>query len=352
MGKTIMRDERVAGASRTIEAWAASSAGAALEAYEYEAGPLGDQQVEIAVSHCGICHSDLSMIDNAWGVSKYPLVAGHEVVGVISAIGAGVKARRVGQRVGLGAQSGSCKACRECLSGDQNLCPAMELTMGHRHGGFADRVRCDWQFAVPVPEAIDSADAGPLFCGGVTVFNPIVQFDVLPTHRVGVIGIGGLGHLALQFLNKWGCHVVAFTSTESKRDQAMQLGAHEVADSRDSGAMRRLAGSLDFILSTVNVPLNWPIILEALAPKGRLCLVGVVLQPVSVPVFPMIKGQKSVSGSDIGSPGAIATMLNFCVRHGIRPVTEQYPMSRINEALDRLRAGKARYRIVLENDFA
>jgi len=116
--------------------------------------------------------------------------------------------------------------------------------------------------------------------------------------------------------------------------------------------MRRLAGSLDFILSTVNVPLNWPIILEALAPKGRLCLVGVVLQPVSVPVFPMIKGQTSVSGSDIGSPGAIATMLNFCVRHGIRPVTEQYPMSRINEALDRLRAGKARYRIVLENDFA
>jgi len=351
MGTTAVGAEKRAGMSTTVEAWAAFSKGAALQPYEYELGPLGDDQVEIAVSHCGICHSDLSMIDNAWGQSEYPLVAGHEVVGTISAVGDNVRARTVGQRVGLGAQSGSCMACRECLGGDHNLCLHSELTMGHRQGGFADRVRCNWQFAVPVPDEIDSADAGPLFCGGITVFNPIIQFDVRPTYRVGVIGIGGLGHLALQFLNKWGCRVVAFTSTDAKREEAMKLGAHEVVNSRDSAAMAGYANSLDFILSTVNVPLDWQAVFDALAPKGRLCVVGIVLDPISAGGFTIVKGQKSLSGSVIGSPGTITAMLDFCARHGIRPVTEGFPMSRINDALDHLRAGKARYRIVLENDF-
>jgi len=165
MGKTTVIEENRVGAGAVIEAWATFSEGAALQPYQYESGPLGADQVEIAVSHCGICHSDLSMIDNAWRMSKYPLVAGHEVVGEITAVGANVKTHKVGQRVGLGAQSGSCQACHECLSGDQNLCRNIELTMGNRHGGFADRVRCAWQFAVPVPDEIDSADAGPLFCG-------------------------------------------------------------------------------------------------------------------------------------------------------------------------------------------
>jgi uncharacterized zinc-type alcohol dehydrogenase-like protein len=350
MGKTSVQ-ERGAQTVSVVAAWAAMAAGEALQPYEYEAGPLGIDQVEIAVSHCGICHSDLSMIEDAWHMSRYPLVAGHEVVGVITAVGESVEARQVGQRVGLGAQSGSCGACRECLAGDQNLCRTLELTMVGRHGGFADRVRCDWQFAVPVPDEIDSADAAPLFCGGVTVCNPIMQFDVKPVDRVGVIGIGGLGHMALQFLDKWGCHVVAFTSTEAKCEEAMELGADETASSRDSAAMKRFAGTLDFIISTVNVPLDWPAIISMLAPRGRLCLVGVVPKPADIPVFEMIKGQKSLCGSNIGSPGTIATMLDFCVRHGIRPVTERFEMSRINEALDRLRAGQVRYRIVLENDF-
>ncbi|MGZ8203171.1 MAG: NADPH-dependent aldehyde reductase Ahr, partial [Burkholderiales bacterium] len=332
-------------------AYAALSAGAPLQPFEYDPGPLRDEQVEIAVSACGICHSDLSMIDNEWGQSVYPLVPGHEAVGTISAVGSHVKSLKVGQRVGLGWLSGSCKACRQCLSGDHNLCAFAESTIVQRHGAFAQRVRCNWEWAVPLPDGVDAATAGPLFCGGVTVFNPMVQFDVKPTQRVGVIGIGGLGHMALRFLNKWGCEVVAFTSSDSKRAEAQALGAHKVVNSRDSDAMKRIASALDYVISTVNVPLDWQAIVDTLAPRGKLVFVGAVLEPIPLSVFPLIMAQRTLAGSPLGSPATVATMLDFCARHAIAPVTETFPMSRVNDAIEHLRAGKARYRIVLENDF-
>ncbi len=337
--------------STQIKAFAALEKGAPLQPFEFDPGPLGREQVEIAVEYCGICHSGLSMIDAEWGMSGYPLVPGHEVIGTIVAAGDGVRGLQVGQRVGLGWQSGSCMACQQCLSGNHNLCPFGEATIVQRHGGFAERVRCHWAWAFPLPPALDASKAGPLFCGGITVFNPIVEFNVKPTDRVGVIGIGGLGHLALQFLNKWGCEVYAFTSSDSKRDEAMQLGAHQVINSRDSSAMKRVTGSLDFVLSTVAVPLDWPAILETLSPKGRLHFVGVVPEPISVESFALIGRQKAISGSPIGSPATIATMLDFCARHSIAPLIERFPMSRVNDALDHLRNGRPRFRIVLENDF-
>ena len=237
--------------STNIKAFAVREKNAPLELFEFDPGALSPEEVEIAVSYCGICHSDLSMIDNEWGMSAYPLVPGHEVVGTIVAAGDHVKNVKVGQQVGLGWTSGSCMACRECLSGHHNLCPTSEATIVQRHGGFADRVRCHWAWAIPLPEQLDATKAGPLFCGGITVFNPIVQFDVKPTDRVAVIGIGGLGHLALQFLNKWGCEVYAFSSSESKRDEALRLGAHHVINSRDPAEMKKIAGSLDFVLSKI-----------------------------------------------------------------------------------------------------
>jgi uncharacterized zinc-type alcohol dehydrogenase-like protein len=336
--------------SSKFTAYAAPAAGQPLVPFEFDPGPLRPEQVEVRISHCGLCHSDLSMIDNEWTTSVYPFVPGHEMVGTVVAVGEQVKRVKPGDRVGVGWFSGSCLACPQCLAGDHNFCTSIEQTMVGRHGGFADRVRCNWEWATPVPESLDPAKVGPLFCGGITVFNPIVQFGVQPTDRVGVIGIGGLGHMALQFLNKWGCEVVAFTSTAAKRDEAIRLGAHHTVDSRNSAEMAKLAGSLDFILVTVNVPLDWPTIIDALAPRGRLHVVGAVLEPIPVAAFPMILGQKSLSGSPLGSPRTTSKMLDFCARHAIAPVTETFPLSRVNEALDHLRAGKARYRIVLEND--
>jgi uncharacterized zinc-type alcohol dehydrogenase-like protein len=241
--------------------------------------------------------------------------------------------------------------CACCLGGDHNLCAtALPTIVGH-HGGFAERVRSHWAWAVPLPEGVRPEVAGPLLCGGITVFNPLLEFRVLPTSRVGVVGIGGLGHMALRFARAWGCEVTAFTSRPDKADEARSLGAHRVVSSREAGAIAAVAGQFDLIIVTANVPLDWDGLVAALGPKGRLHVVGAVLEPIPVQAFPLIMGQKEVSGSPTGSPTAIARMLDFCARHAIEPMVELFPMSRVNEALDRLRAGKVRYRAVLQNDF-
>lgn len=332
----------------TVHAYAAAAPNKALEPFEYTLGPLGPDEVDIAVESCGICHSDLSMLGNDWGQTTYPFVPGHEIVGRITAAGEAVRHVSVGQRVGVGWFAGSCMSCRTCMSGDHHLCGGAEQTIVGRHGGFADRVRCRSPWAFPLPEGVDAASAGPLFCGGITVFGPIVAFDVKPTDRVGVIGIGGLGHLALQFLNKWGCEVTAFTSSESKRDEALAMGAHHAVSSRDGEALARLAGAFDFILVTANVTLDWNAYIAALAPRGRLHFVGAVLEPVPVAAFSLIGRQRSISGSPLGSPATVSAMLEFCARHAIRPHVEYFPMARVNDALEHLRAGKPRYRIVLQ----
>jgi len=336
--------------SAQIKAYAASTKGAKLQPFEFDPGPLWDDQVEIKVAYCGICHSDLSMIDNEWGWSSYPLVPGHEAVGAITAVGAQVKHLQPGQAVGLGWYSDSCMSCPQCMGGNHNLCPTVESTILGRHGGFADRVRCQAAWAVPLPEKIALATAGPLFCAGITAFNPMTQFGVKPTDRVGVIGIGGLGHLALQFLNKWGCEVYAFTSSDSKQAEALKLGAHVTVNSRDEAQLEKVAGALDFVISTVNVGLEWSLYLNTLAPKGRLHFVGAALSPLGVTPVELLSGQKSISGSPMGSPATVMKMLEFCARHQIAPVTENFPLSQVNEALEHLRAGQARYRIVLTND--
>jgi uncharacterized zinc-type alcohol dehydrogenase-like protein len=330
-----------------IHAYAAARQGAPLEPFEYDPGPLGAEQVEIAVEHCGICHSDLSMLDNEWGRTVYPFVPGHEIVGTIAAVGSQVKGRKVGDRVGVGWFTGSCMHCRPCIAGDQHLCRTTEETIVGRHGGFADRLRahCAWSF--PLPAGVDAASAGPLFCGGITVFTPLLQAELKPTQRAGVVGIGGLGHLAVKFLRAWGCEVTAFTSTAAKHAEARALGAHHAIASNDKEALKQARNSLDLIIVTVNVPLDWKAYLAALRPRGKLHFVGAVLEPVGIPVFSLM-APKTVTGSGTGSPTAIAEMLDFCARHGIAPQTETFPMARVNEALDHLRAGKPRYRVVLQ----
>ena len=335
-----------------VRAWSAPAAGEPLELSEIDLGPLGPEEVEIAVETCGICHSDLSLLDNEWGNAVYPLVAGHEVVGRVVGTGEHAKGLTVGTRVGVGWNAGSCMHCRLCLSGDQHLCPDAQATIVGHYGGFAERMRAHWAWAIPIPEQLNARAAGPLLCGGITVFNPLLHFGVRPPDRVGVVGIGGLGHMALKFANAWGCEVTAFTSSPSKFEEAQQLGAHHVLSSRDSESIQAAARSLDLLLVTVNVPLDWEALIATLAHHGRLHVVGAVLEPIPVQAFDLILGQRSVSGSPTGSPVDIATMLDFAARHQIAPQVEYFPMSRVNEALEHLRAGKPRYRIVLDAEAA
>ena len=334
-----------------FKSYAAQEAKGKLELFEFDAGEIGPEEVEIKVSHCGICYSDLSMWNNDWRMTTYPFVGGHEAIGEVVAVGANAKGIAVGDRVGVGWNAETCMKCEQCLSGYQINCSNLIGVIVGRHGGFAERVRVHWAWAVKLPDDLDPSKAGPLFCGGITVFNPLVQLDIKPTDKVGVVGIGGLGHLALQFADKWGCEVTAFTSDLSKTDELKKLGADHVVNSLSSDDIWALKGKFDMILVTVNVSLDWQAYIGALAPKGKLHIVGAVPEPIPVQVFSLLMGQKSVTATATGSPNEVAKMLEFCARHNIEAVTETYPMSQINEAFEHLESGKARYRLVLEADF-
>lgn len=335
----------------TISAYAAPAAGAALELQTFDLGELKPHEVEVQVEYCGVCHSDLSMIDNEWGMSRYPLVAGHEIIGRITAMGPAARGLEVGQRVGIGWTAESCQHCDPCIGGQHNLCSSAVATIGQHLGGFADKVRASWEWVIPLPDSLDAASAGPLLCGGITVFNPLLQHGTMPYQRVGVIGIGGLGHMAIQFARAWGCEVTAFSSDPAKTDEIMAMGASRVVNSRDPAAIRGLSGQLDLLIVTVNVPLDWNAYLQTLAPQGKLHVVGAVLEPMPIPAFTLISGQKAVAGSPTGSPLGLRRLVDFAARHQIAPTVEYFPMSQINEALQHVRDGKARYRVVLKADF-
>jgi uncharacterized zinc-type alcohol dehydrogenase-like protein len=332
------------------KAWVAKAAKQPMVLETVDLGPLGAEDVEVAVEHCGLCHSDLSAFNNDWGNSQYPAILGHEVTGRVTAVGSYAKGREVGERVGVGWNSGSCMHCHQCMSGNHHLCPQVQPTIFAHRGGFATHIRAHWAWAIPLPEKLNFAEAGPLLCGGITVFAPLAMY-AKPTSRVGVIGIGGLGHMAVKFAHVYGCDVTAFTSNESKFDEARGFGAHHVVSSKDSAAIKTLGGSFDLLISTVNVRLDWDALIETLAPGGRLHVVGAVLDPIPVAAFSLILQQRNISGSPTGSPIAIDTMLEFAARHNIAAQTEHFPMSKINEAFGRLASGKARYRIVLDADF-
>ena len=333
-----------------LQAYAASSADSDFKKIEFEPPPLGRDEVEVAVEYCGICHSDLSMKLNEWGITTYPFVGGHEVVGRVVELGEGVTELKAGERVGIGWMSASCQHCDQCQSGYQNRCPTGEGTIVGRLGGFANRVRVQAAWAIPIPDGLASTDCGPLFCGGLTVFNPFVENQILPTARVAVIGIGGLGHLALQVANAWGCEVTAFSTSPGKEEEARKMGAHQFLNTRDPDALESVTGKFDMVLVTVNAQLDWDAYIRTLRPGGKLHIVGVVPK-IEATVFPIIGGQKSIGGSPVGGIVRAKQMLEFCARHEIKPLVETYPMSQINEAMEHLAAGKARYRIVLQADW-
>lgn len=332
-----------------VRAYAASAPGQAFEPFDFTFGALDHDQIEIDVETCGICHSDLSMLDNDWGMTQYPFVGGHEVVGRIARLGERAQGLKVGDRVGLGWFSSSCMHCDLCLGGRHNLCSSGEGTIIGRHGGFADKVRCHWAWATPIPDGLDARNLGPLFCGGITVFTPLVMHQITALDRVGVIGIGGLGHLALRFAHHWGCEVTAFSTSADKADQARDMGADDFVDVSQTGALERQAGRFDLIINTTNASLDWDAYLNALAPDGVLHTVGAVTDAFGASnAFPLIMGRRRIAGSPVGNPVDMRDMLAFCARKRIEPITEHLPLANINDAFEKLRSGRPRYRLVLD----
>jgi uncharacterized zinc-type alcohol dehydrogenase-like protein len=320
-----------------------------LEQFEYEAQELGDFDVQVSITHCGICYSDVHFIDNDAGFTTYPFVPGHEIVGNVSALGGKVTALKEGDRVGIGWQARSCRECEWCTRGEENLCPEiLQSATWTPYGGFASAIVVDSRFAFPLPDNLEPENVGPLMCGGITVYSPMRDHDIRPSMKVGVVGIGGLGHMALQFASAFGCKVTAFSSTPAKEEEARALGATNFINSSDTAQLQNAARSLDFILS-VGHDLDWNAYLSTLRPNGKLCIMGIPAKPINIEPLQLIFGQMSVCGSVIGGRSAIREMLEFAAQHDIKAMTEVMPMSEVNEAIAKLKDNNVRYRIVLKN---
>ena len=332
-----------------VTGYAVKAQGKPLEPFDYDAPPVGASDVLVKISHCGICHTDLHFVDNEFGMTTYPFVPGHEIVGVVAAKGAAVRDLKEGQRVGIGFSRGSCGHCEWCSRGDENMCPdAMQYMTFVPYGGFSTAIVADSRLTFALPDVIDSEHAGPLMCGGVTVYSPFRTRGIRPTMKVGVVGVGGLGHMALQFARAWGCEVTAFSSTPAKEKEARMLGAHHFVSSADEAALDKAAGTLDFIISTSPRAMPWKKLMNALRKRGTLCLVGLTMGDVAVDFLPMLLNETSLTASDIGGRATMIEMLEFAARNKIHPIVEVAPLSQVNQAIARLKEGAVRYRVVLK----
>jgi uncharacterized zinc-type alcohol dehydrogenase-like protein len=334
---------------KSIHGLAAHAAGAQLLPYKYDAGELAANEVEIKISHCGICLSDVHLINNDWGMSKYPFIPGHEIVGTVTVVGAAVRDRQIGERVGVGWQADSCGVCEYCRQGDEHLCAQSQPTCVGRNGGYADAIRVNSRFAIPVPEQLESENVAPLLCAGITVYAPLRNHGVRPSSRVGVIGIGGLGHLGLQFAKAFGAEVTAFSTSKDKEEEARSLGAHHFVNTRDTATLKKMTGEFDLLLSTVGADQDWQAYINALRPKGTLCVVGVSPSPLQIQAFSLIGGQKNLSGSPTGSPRDLHEMLDVAARHDVKAITERFAMAKANDAVAKVKKNQVRYRAVLAN---
>src|SRR5262245_3651732 len=288
-----------------IHAFAAMQVGQAVQPYEYVPKPLDAMGVEIQITHCGMCHTDLHLINNDFGLSSYPLVPGHEIAGVVTKVGRDVKHLGPDQRVGVGWLAGACFTCEQCTAGHDNLCPNWQPTCVGREGGYASHIRVDSRLTFPLPDDLASEFAAPLFCGGITVFGPLMRHGIAGPVRLGVIGIGGLGHIALQYGRALGCHVIAFSTSRAKSAEAQRFGADEFVAPSESGASGAYANSCDFLLSTVSANVSWGDYVQVLRPGGKLCIFGVPDGDLRIPALPLIIGQKSVVTGCIGSRSEI-----------------------------------------------
>ncbi|WP_133478603.1 NAD(P)-dependent alcohol dehydrogenase [Cognatilysobacter segetis] len=319
----------------------------------------GPRDVQIEIAYCGVCHSDLHTVKSEWSGTRYPCVPGHEIVGHVSAVGAQVTGFKVGDTVGVGCMVDSCQHCAACDEGLEQYCTngftgtyngATQDPPGHTLGGYSQRIVVDERFVLRIRhDAGQLAAVAPLLCAGITTYSPLRHWNVGPGKKVGIVGIGGLGHMGIKLTHAMGAHVVAFTTSESKRQDAHHLGADEVVVSRDADAMAAHAGSFDFILDTVAASHELDAFTTLLKRDGTLCLVGVPEHPHPSPnIGVLIFGRRSIAGSLIGGIRETQEMLDFCAEHGIVSDIEMIPAQAINEAYERMLRSDVKYRFVID----
>ena len=342
--------------TKNVRAYGAAAADKALDALTIARRlPLAND-VEIEILYCGICHSDLHAARNEWGGTRFPIVPGHEIVGKITSVGEKVTKFKIGDLAAIGWIVDSCRECHYCAEGLEQFCePGNTIVFGspdkhlggHTYGGFSETIVADEQYVLHVPASLDLASAAPLLCAGITVYSPLSHWKAGPGKRVGIIGIGGLGHMAIKIAKAMGAQVVVFTTSTAKAADARRLGADEVALSTDPAQMKKLA-KMDIILDTVSANHNVNDYLNLLKVDGALVLVGLPAEPLAVGAFNLVKGRKSFSGSNIGGIAETQEMLDFCARHNITADIELINIKDINHAFERLEKGDVRYRFVVD----
>ncbi len=344
----------------TTQAYGAHAADTSIEAIAIERRAPGLQDVQIDIAFCGICHSDLHTVRSEWPGTLYPCVPGHEIVGHVSAVGDDVGKFKVGDMVGVGCLVGSCQQCASCDEGLEQYCTngfvgtyngATPDAPGHTLGGYSQRIVVDKKFVLKIKHPEDQlAAVAPLLCAGITTYSPLRHWKAGPGKKVGIVGIGGLGHMGIKIAHAMGAHTVAFTTSEGKREDALELGADEVVISKDAAQMQQHAGSFDFILNTVAAPHNLDAYTTLLKRDGTMCLVGAPASPHPSPsIMPLIFGRKAIAGSLIGGIAETQEMLDFCAEHGIVSEIEMVTAQQIDEAYERMLKSDVKYRFVIDN---
>jgi alcohol dehydrogenase (NADP+) len=337
--------------------YAATDSKSPLAPFAFSRRQPGDTELAVEILYCGVCHSDLHMARNEWGQSIYPLVPGHEIVGKVTAVGKSVKKFKQGDIAAIGVIVDSCRKCPPCQKGEEHFChEGATLTYAAKDrvdgsitmGGYSNNCVVDERFAHTVPAHLDLAAVAPLLCAGITTYSPLRHWKVGPGKKVGIVGLGGLGHMGLKFAHSFGAHTVQFTTSFKKKEDALKLGANEVVVSTDANAMKAHAGTFDFILDTASAPHELGPYLGLLKQDGTLTLVGLPEKPAPVSVFSLIAKRASVAGSMIGGMPETQEMLDYCGKHNIAADVEVIPIQKINEAFERMLKQDVKYRFVID----
>ncbi len=330
-----------------IETMAAYRAGETLKPWGYTAPPLGPHDCLVQVLATGICHSDIHMIDDDWDSSRYPLVPGHEVVGEIVERGSAVQHLQLNERVGIGWQASACLTCKDCLAGNENLCDQGQWLIQHGYGGFASHLVIDSRFCFPIPKNMSTEQAGPLLCAGTTVFAALRYAGMTKGQHVGIIGMGGLGHVAVQFAQKLGNRVTVFTTSKNKAEEAREMGAHQVILTKDGRPTEPPKERIQIMMSTISHQQDWDAYLEYLDSDGTLTFVGVPQDSVQISVGKLLDKRRRIMGSPIGGRALITDMLATADQVKVIPQIETFPLKEANRAIQRIRDNNIRYRAVL-----